>query len=104
MISGERLLWQAVLDTALTDALRARFVPVELRRQLHWFRKDNPDFQMVCCFADSSPDTVRNLLMTLLKRGDEHDIRTFIRSARFHAQNDKIKIQKRRKRTKKIIN
>jgi hypothetical protein len=104
MISGERLLWQAVLDTALTDALLARFTPVELRRRLAWFRENNPDFQMVCYLADSDPKTIRSLLLTLLNEGDEHDIRTFIRSARFHAQNDKMKIQKRRKRTKKLAN
>jgi hypothetical protein len=91
MVSGEKRLWQAVLDIAISDALRARFSPVALRHHLNWFREDNPQFQMACDLADSSPDTVRNLLITLLKTGDEDDIKTFIRSAKFYSQREKKK-------------
>jgi hypothetical protein len=103
MITGERLLWQAVLDTALSDALSVRHAPGLLRRRMNWFREDNPDFQMVCNLADSDPETVRNLLITLLKNGDEYDIKTFTRSTKHTTQCDKRKnTRKRRTQAEKV--
>jgi hypothetical protein len=91
MVSGERLLWQAVLNAALTDVLLARFTPAVLRCRLAWFRVNNPDFQMVCYLADSDPKTIRSLLLTLLSEGDEHDIKAFIKSKKNYTRNDKRK-------------
>jgi hypothetical protein len=101
MVDGERRLWQAVLEKAIDDTLHARFSPYLLRRHLNWFREDNRDFQFVCSLADSDPETIRNLLMTLLKKGDDNDIRTFTKSVKNFVTGAKTKNQKRKKRKKR---
>jgi hypothetical protein len=100
MADGERRLWQAVLEKAIDDILQARFSPYLLRRRLNWFREDNPDFQFVCGLANSDPEIIRNLLITLLKNGDDNDIRTFTRSTKKIVISEKMKNQKRKRRAK----
>jgi hypothetical protein len=90
MINGEKLLWQAILEIAICDVLQARS-PQELRDHLDWFRDDSPHFQMACEFTDSDPETVRNLLITLLKNGDENDIKTFVKSTKCNTRGKKMK-------------
>jgi hypothetical protein len=103
MESGEKRLWIAVLDLAISDTLTARHSRSLLHRRMQWFREDNPDFQMICNLADSDPQTVRNLLTTLLKKGDSHDIKKFTGSARFYVRSEKMINRKRRKRIRENI-
>lgn len=66
----EQLLWSAVLETALSDALSHRD-PEERKRATRWFREGGQHFKMVCDMANYDPDFVQRKVMLLLEASSE---------------------------------
>jgi hypothetical protein len=103
MDSGEQKLWQAVLENAIDDALRARSLPDLLHKRLRWFQENNRDFHFVCRLAGSDPEIIRKLLMTLLEKGDSNDIKTFTKSIKNLVTSKKGKNRKRKRKKETAI-
>jgi hypothetical protein len=69
----EQLLWSAVLETALSDALTHRD-PVEKERAIRWFRDGGQHFRMVCDLANYEPSFVQKNVLSLIKADTPNSI------------------------------
>ncbi|MBF0380114.1 MAG: hypothetical protein HQL69_03795 [Magnetococcales bacterium] len=62
----EQMLWSAVLETALNDALTHKD-PAERDRAIRWFRDGGQHFQMVCDMANYEPSFVQTKVLSLVE-------------------------------------
>jgi hypothetical protein len=69
----EQMLWSAVLETALSDALSHRD-PSEKDRAIQWFRDGKQHFKMVCDLANYDPGFVQKRVLDLIDGGDSKSI------------------------------
>ncbi len=61
----EQMLWSAVLETALSDALSHRD-PDERERAIRWFREGGQHFRMVCDLANYEPSFVQKRVLDII--------------------------------------
>ncbi|MBF0447842.1 MAG: hypothetical protein HQL67_06540 [Magnetococcales bacterium] len=61
----EQLLWSAVLESALSDALSHRD-PEEKARAIRWFQEGGQHFQMVCDLANYEWSFVRKRVLMMV--------------------------------------
>ncbi|MBF0454460.1 MAG: hypothetical protein HQL72_06535 [Magnetococcales bacterium] len=62
----EQMLWSAVLETALSNALTHRD-PEEKRRAIKWFEEGGQHFKMVCDLANYEPSFVQKRVLDLIE-------------------------------------
>lgn len=61
----EQMLWSAVLETALSDALTHKD-PTEKERAIRWFKDGGQHFRMVCDLANYEPSFVQKRVLSLV--------------------------------------
>ncbi|MBF0357809.1 MAG: hypothetical protein HQL70_04320 [Magnetococcales bacterium] len=69
----EKMLWSAVLETALNDALTHRD-PVERERAIRWFRDGGQHFKMVCDMANYDPNFVQTRVLLMVEANNSDDL------------------------------
>jgi hypothetical protein len=68
----EKMLWSAVLETALNDALTHRD-PIERERAIRWFREGGQHFRMVCDMANYEPNFVQTRVLMMVEANNSDD-------------------------------
>ncbi|MBF0195712.1 MAG: hypothetical protein HQL71_14210 [Magnetococcales bacterium] len=69
--TAEQMLWSAVLETALNDALTHKD-PEERKRAIKWFKDGGQHFQMVCDMANYEPNFVQSRVLSLIEMNNRN--------------------------------
>lgn len=69
----EQMLWSAVLETALNDALTHRDQE-EKKRAIRWFKDGGQHFRMVCDLAGYEPSFVQTKVLSLIEAENPQSI------------------------------
>jgi hypothetical protein len=68
MYEGEKKLWRAVINSAISDAMNKRLDARDRRAALNWICQDNIDFFIVCDLAEVHPEAIRRGFLKLKNR------------------------------------